>query len=77
MFWRHDIGKKNGWPIGHPDTGQLSTILDTLIVPCQCLGKDSMAYLKDILTRVPLLTNRDDVHALTPRAWKLGVSLTS
>jgi hypothetical protein len=55
MFWRHDTGKKNGWPIGHPDAGQRSAILYTRIVRCH--GKDPMAYLKDILPRLPLTPN--------------------
>jgi hypothetical protein len=50
--------------------GQRSAILYSLIVSCQRHGKDPMAYMKDILTRLPRMTNRDDLCALTPRAWK-------
>ena len=64
------IGKKNWLFIGHPDAGQRSAILYSLIVSCQRHGKDPMAYMKDILTRLPRMTNRDDLCALTPRAWK-------
>ena len=64
------IGKKNGLFIGHPDAGQRSAILSPLVVSCQRRGKDPLIYLKDLLTRLPRMTNRDDLCALTPRAWQ-------
>jgi hypothetical protein len=60
--------------IGHPDAGQRSAILYSLIVSCQRHGKDPLAYLKDLLTRLPRMTNRDDLRALTPRAWQPATS---
>jgi len=63
------IGKKNWLFIGHPDAGQRSAILYSLIVSCQRHGKDPLAYLKDILTRLPRMTNQDDLRQLTPRLW--------
>ena len=42
------IGKKNWLFIGHPDAGQRSAILYSLIVSCERHGKDPLAYLKDI-----------------------------
>ena len=32
-----------------------------------------MAYLKDILTRLPRMTNQDDLGALTPENWQPAV----
>ena len=64
------IGKKNWLFIGHPDAGQRSAILYSLIVSCQRHGKDPMAYMRDILARLPRMTNRDDLRALTPRLWQ-------
>ncbi len=64
------IGKKNWLFIGHPDAGQRSAILYSLIVSCERHGKDPLAYLKDILTRLPRMTNQDDLGALTPENWK-------
>jgi hypothetical protein len=29
-----------------------------------------MAYMRDILARLPRMTNRDDLRALTPRLWQ-------
>jgi hypothetical protein len=51
------IGKKNRLFIGHPDAGQRH-------------GKDPYVYLRDVLTRLPALTNRYDLDALTPVNWK-------
>jgi len=39
------IGKKNWLFIGHPEAGQRSAILYSLIVSCQRHGKDPLAYL--------------------------------
>jgi hypothetical protein len=33
-----------------------------------------MAYMKDLLTRLPRMTNRDDLRALTPRLWQPATS---
>ena len=49
-------------------------ILYSLIVSCQRHGKDPMAYMKDILTRLPRMKNRGDLRALTPRAWQPAAS---
>lgn len=64
------IGKKNWLFIGHPEAGQRSAILYSLIVSCQRHGKDPIAYLKDILNKLPKMTNRDDLRSLMPSAWK-------
>jgi transposase len=64
------IGKKNWLFIGHPDAGQRSAILYSLIVSCERHGKNPLAYLKDILTRLPRMTNRDDLRALLPVNWQ-------
>ena len=68
------IGKKNWLFIGHPDAGQRSAILYSLIVSCQRHGKDPMAYMKDLLTRLPRMTNHDDLRALTPRLWQPAIA---
>ncbi len=64
------IGKKNWLFIGHPDAGQRSAIIYSLIVSCQRHGKDPLAYLKDILTRLPRMTNHDDLTPLLPVNWQ-------
>jgi transposase len=63
------IGKKNWLFIGHPDAGQRSAIIYSIVVSCQRHGKDPFAYLRDVLTRLPRMTNQDDIAALTPARW--------
>jgi transposase len=63
------IGKKNWLFIGHPGAGQRSAILYSLIVSCQRHGKDPLAYLRDVLTRLPRMNSRDDLTPLLPRHW--------
>ncbi len=64
------IGKKNWLFIGHPAAGQRSAIIYSLVVSCQRHGKDPLAYLRDILTRLPTMTNQDDLAVLTPARWQ-------
>jgi transposase len=64
------IGKKNWLFIGHPDAGQRSAIIYSLVVSCQRHGKDPLAYLRDVLGRLPALTNQDDLTPLTPAGWQ-------
>jgi transposase len=63
------LGKKNWLFIGHPEAGQRSAILYSIIVSCQRHGKDPLVYLRDVLTRLPAMTNQDDLAALTPARW--------
>jgi transposase len=63
------IGKKNFLFIGHPDAGGRSAIIYSIIVSCQRRGIDPLNYLRDVLTRLPGLTNQDDLGALTPARW--------
>ena len=64
------IGKKNWLFIGHTDAGQRSAIIYSLVVSCQRHGKDPLAYLRDVLRRLPHMTNQDDLTPLTPAAWQ-------
>ena len=68
------IGKKNWLFIGHPEAGQRSAILYSLIVSCQRHGKNPLTYLKDLLTRLPRMTNQDDLRPLLPRHWQPAAS---
>lgn len=64
------IGKKNWLFIGHPDAGQRSAILYSIVVSCQRHGKDPHAYLKDVLTRLPKMSSKDDLRPLLPANWQ-------
>ncbi|KAF0093275.1 MAG: Transposase IS66 [Puniceicoccaceae bacterium 5H] len=60
------LGKKNWLFIGAPDAGQRSAILYSIVVSCQRHHKDPHLYLRDVLTRLPTMTNQDDLTPLTP-----------
>lgn len=64
------LGKKNWLFIGHPDAGQRSAIIYSVLISCQRHGKDPFAYLRDVLTRLPSMTNQDDLTPLTPAGWQ-------
>jgi transposase len=64
------IGKKNWLFIGHPEAGQRSAILYSMVISCQRRGIEPLAYLRDVLTRLPGMTTADDLDALTPARWK-------
>jgi hypothetical protein len=44
-------------------------VLYSLIVSCERHGKDPLAYLRDVLTRLPAMTNQDDISMLTLANW--------
>jgi hypothetical protein len=63
------LGKKNWLFVGADTAGDRSAILYTVIESCCCRrGLDPYAYLRDVLTRVPALTNRQ-VPEITPANW--------
>jgi transposase len=64
------IGKKNWLFIGAPDAGQRSAILYSIVVSCQRHGKDPYAYMRDALSRLPKMSNQDDISVLTPANWQ-------
>jgi len=64
------LGKKNFLFVGHPDAGQRSAIIYSLVVSCQRRAIDPFVYMKDVLGRLPAMTNFDDLAALTPARWK-------
>ena len=51
------LGKKNWLFIGEADAGDRSAILYTIIESCRRRGLEPFAYLKDVLTRLPQMTN--------------------
>ena len=62
------VGKKNWLFIGHPEAGERSAILYTLLENCKRLGINPEDYLRDVLTRLPSMTNFQ-THELTPANW--------
>ena len=63
------IGKKNWLFIGHPDAGQRSAIIYSIVVSCQRHGKNPLDYLRDVLRRLPTMTNQQSLDPLLPENW--------
>lgn len=62
------VGKKNWLFFGEAQAGECSAILYTVIECCRRRGIDPFAYLRDVLTWLPSMTNWQ-VHSVTPEAW--------
>jgi hypothetical protein len=62
------IGKKNWLCIGAADAGQRGAMLYTIVESCRRRGIDPLAYLRDVLTRLPAM-KITEVASLTPEAW--------
>lgn len=62
------IGKKNWLFIGDAGAGERSAIIYTVIESCRRREIDPYTYLRDVLTRLPSMTNRQ-IPEVTPEAW--------
>lgn len=62
------LGKKNWLFIGDAEAGDRGAILYTVIESCRRRGIDPYAYLRDLLTRLPVMTNWQ-IPEVTPAAW--------
>jgi transposase len=62
------IGKKNWLFIGEAKAGDRGAIVYTIIESCRRRGIDPYLYLRDILTRLPSMTNWQ-IKEVTPEAW--------
>ena len=62
------LGKKNWLFFGDAEAGRRGAILYTMIESCRCRGIDPYAYLRDVLTKLPSMTNWQIKH-VTPEAW--------
>ena len=62
------VGKKNWLFIGDAQAGERSAIVYTIIESCRRRGIDPYAYLRDVLTRLPSMTNRQ-IKEILPAAW--------
>jgi len=67
-FRPNAIGKRNYLFIGHPEAGQRSAVLYTIMASCRRLGINPREYLRDVLERLPSLT-RQQAALLTPEGW--------
>lgn len=62
------LGKKNWLFMGEADAGQRGAIIYTVIESCRRRGQDPYRYLRDVLTRLPHMTNHQVADVL-PGAW--------
>ncbi len=62
------VGKKNWLFIGHPEAGDRSAIIYTILENCKRLGINPQEYLKDVLTRLPSM-KMSQVESLLPANW--------
>ena len=60
------LGKKNWLFIGEAKAGDRSATIYTVIESCRRRGLDPYAYLRDVLTRLPAMTNQQ-IPAVTPQ----------
>jgi transposase len=66
------IGKKNWLFFGSAESGRTSAIHYTLLETCRKLGLNPDEYLRDILPRLPHMTNHT-AKDYTPAAWKASL----
>jgi transposase len=63
-----DLGKKNFLFFGHPEAGERSAVIYTLLGSCRRHGINPFEYLKDLFTRLPA-AKITQIHEFTPAAW--------
>jgi hypothetical protein len=62
------LGKKSFWFIGHPDAGERSAVIYTLLGSCRRQGVNPFDYLKDLFTQLPT-AKITRINQFTPVAW--------
>lgn len=62
------IGKKNFLFIGHPEAGQRSAVIYSVLGSCRRHGINPAEYLHDVFERLPK-AKTSEVKSLTPAAW--------
>ena len=55
--------------MGDAGAGQRGAVIYTIIESCRRRGIDPLAYLRDVLTQLPSMSNRQ-IPTLTPEAWR-------
>ncbi len=63
------LGKKNWLFVGHPQAGKRSAVIYTLLLCCERFGIDPHAYFKDLLSKLPNMSNQDDLEPFLPHNW--------
>jgi len=64
------LGMKNWLFVGHPEAGQRTAIIYTIVENCKNYGVDPQAYLIDVLERLPHMKNdQKRIEQLQPKHW--------
>ena len=63
------LGKKNWLFFGSAESGKTSAIIYSLLESCRKLDIKPHEYLRDVLTRLPTMTNQT-ARLYTPSQWK-------
>jgi hypothetical protein len=70
------LGKKNWLFFGDADAGQRSAIIYSIIESCRRHNVEPYTYLRDVLTRLPTMTNRQ-IKDIVPKAWAAATRNTA
>jgi transposase len=62
------LGKRNWMFIGHPEAGERSAVIYTLLGSCRRHGITPFDYLKDLFTRLPG-AKITQIKEFTPATW--------
>jgi hypothetical protein len=62
------VGKKNFLFIGHPEAGQRSAVIYSILGSCRRLDINPAEYLQDVFERLPK-AKTSEIKSLTPAAW--------
>jgi transposase len=62
------LGKRNWLFVGHPEAGERSAVIYTLLGSCRRHGVNPFDYLKDMFTRLPA-AKITEIAQFAPRAW--------
>ena len=62
------LGKKNWLFFGAANAGERGAVIYSIIESCRRHGVEPYSYLRDVLTRLPSMTNRQ-IKDIVPKAW--------
>jgi len=62
------VGKKNFLFVGHPEAGQRSAVIYSVLGSCRRHGINPAEYLQAVFERLPKATT-SELKSLTPAAW--------
>jgi transposase len=68
LLWRARHNKKNFLFVGHPQAGQRSAVIYSVLGSCRRHGANPAQYLRDLFERLPR-AKTSEVKTLTPAAW--------